>query len=60
MAFILASASPRRRQLLRQVGADFQVESSPVEEIKNLSLAPEEMIQAHNLIDRNEQTRYEF
>ena len=45
MVFILASASPRRRQLLRQVGADFQVESSPVEEIKNLSLAPEEMIQ---------------
>ncbi len=45
MTLILASASPRRRELLRQIGADFQVEVSHTPEIIDASLPPEEMVQ---------------
>ncbi|MBQ3510307.1 MAG: septum formation inhibitor Maf [Peptococcaceae bacterium] len=45
MTLILASASPRRRELLRQIGADFEVEVSNAQEIIDDSLSPEEMVQ---------------
>ena len=44
---ILASASPRREQLLRQVGCEFQVLPSAVEENNEADLLPEELVQAH-------------
>lgn len=39
--FILASASPRRRALLEQIGAVFRVEESAVEEVREASDAAE-------------------
>lgn len=45
MTLILASASPRRRELLQQVGAVFQVEVSNTLEQVDPSLIPEEMVQ---------------
>lgn len=45
MTLILASASPRRRELLRQIGAEFEVEVSHAPEIIDESLKPEEMVQ---------------
>jgi MAF protein len=43
MAFILASASPRREELLRQVGCAFTVIASKVEEDNTQRLAPVEL-----------------
>ena len=40
---ILASASPRRAQLLRQIGIDFEVVVSNYQEKNDLDLSPEEM-----------------
>ena len=45
MTLILASASPRRRALLQQIGVEFQVECSDVEEVKDASLNPEALVQ---------------
>lgn len=45
MTLILASASPRRRELLQQVGSAFQVEVSNTPEQVDPSLLPEEMVQ---------------
>ncbi len=45
MTLILASASPRRRELLRQIGAEFEVEVSNAPEIIDKSLKPEDMVQ---------------
>ncbi len=45
MTLILASASPRRRELLQQIGAEFQVEVSHAQEVIDTSLAPEDMVQ---------------
>ena len=45
MTLILASASPRRRELLRQIGAEFEVEVSHAPEIIDDSLKPEDMVQ---------------
>lgn len=45
MELILASASPRRRTLLQQVGADFTVACSHIEETIDPSLPPEIMVQ---------------
>lgn len=42
---ILASASPRRSELLRQVGLNFQVIPSNFEENLNLELSPGELVQ---------------
>ena len=42
---VLASASPRRSELLRQIGIDFKVISSEVEEVFDQSLLPEELVQ---------------
>jgi len=39
---ILASASPRRSELLRQIGVDFEVVPSEVDETNDLNLNPEE------------------
>lgn len=38
MEFILASASPRRRDILKKAGYNFVIEPSSIEEIKDLSL----------------------
>ncbi|MED5256546.1 MAG: Maf family protein, partial [Candidatus Neomarinimicrobiota bacterium] len=37
---ILASASPRRKQLLKQIGVDFTVEISGIDESIDLNLSP--------------------
>jgi septum formation protein len=42
---ILASASPRRRDLLRQVGLDFQMDAPDVDESTDSSLAPAEIVE---------------
>ncbi len=44
MSLILASASPRRAELLRQVGIPFQIVIPGVSEIKFSSLPPQEMV----------------
>ena len=44
---ILASASPRREQLLRQVGCKFRVVPSLAEENNAADLPPDELVQMH-------------
>jgi septum formation protein len=41
--FILASQSPRRRELLNQIGLDFRVHASPADETTDAPLSPPEM-----------------
>lgn len=41
---ILASASPRRRELLEQIGCSFQVITSQADEVADSSLLPEELV----------------
>ncbi len=41
---ILASASPRRRELLEQIGAEFRVEVSDAEEISRQDISPVELV----------------
>lgn len=41
MTIVLASGSPRRRELLLQAGLEFEVVASPAEEIHDASLDPE-------------------
>jgi septum formation protein len=43
MPVILASASPRRRELLERAGLEFQITHSPAEEIHDSSIAPEKL-----------------
>lgn len=43
MPVILASASPRRRELLERAGVLFEVAHSPAEEIHDASIPPEEL-----------------
>ena len=43
--FILASASPRRRRLLEQLGTRFRVQVSPAEEVVPDGMAPSEVVQ---------------
>ena len=40
---ILASSSPRRKQLLKQIGVDFTTEVSGVDESINLDISPEKV-----------------
>lgn len=47
MALVLASASPRRKELLRQIGCAFQVMVSEVCEDNSLDLAPAELAMSH-------------
>ena len=42
--FILASGSPRRKELLQQIGARFEVLVSEAEEITGDGIAPEELV----------------
>jgi septum formation protein len=44
---ILASASPRRREILTQVGCKFTVVTSEVEEDNGRKLAPQELVMLH-------------
>lgn len=44
MAIILASASPRRQELLRQVGCDFSVVISDIIEDNNQDVLPQELV----------------
>ena len=44
MKFILASSSPRRRELLAGIGLDFEVRPSNVPEVHNEGEAPEEYV----------------
>ena len=46
MNLILASASPRRRELLTQVGVSFVIEVSDVEEVLDDTLSPELQVQS--------------
>lgn len=46
MKLILASASPRRRELLTQIGVSFEIEVSDVEEVPDCSLSPEQQVQS--------------
>lgn len=43
MGIILASASPRRNELLQQIGLDFTIQASTVEEIVDHNLSPTEV-----------------
>ncbi len=45
MNLILASASPRRRELLEQIGVSFVIESSDVDEVVDAALPPEQQVQ---------------
>ena len=49
MKIILASNSPRRKELLEQAGIDFEVKSADVEEITNKTLADEVVIELSQL-----------
>jgi septum formation protein len=44
---VLASASPRREELLRQIGCKFQIRVSDVEEDNSLKLPPAQLVTAH-------------
>jgi septum formation protein len=43
MPVILASASPRRRELLERAGLEFEIMHSPAEEIHDASIVPEKL-----------------
>lgn len=45
MGLILASGSPRRRQLLEQIGLDFRVISSDIDETVDTSLPPAQIVE---------------
>ena len=47
MALVLASASPRRKELLRQIGCEFQVMVSDIHEDNSLELAPAKLAMSH-------------
>ena len=46
-SLILASGSPRRRELLKQLGARFQVETAPVEELEDSNFTARELCRAN-------------
>ena len=46
MNLILASASPRRRELLTQIGVKFEIKISDVEEVMDSSLSAEAQVQS--------------
>ena len=43
MPIVLASASPRRRELLERAGVDFEVMHSPAEEVHDAAMRPDEL-----------------
>jgi septum formation protein len=46
-SFILASGSPRRHELLEQLGARFQVKTATVEELEDPNFTPRELCRAN-------------
>lgn len=50
MAIVLASSSPRRRELLEQAGVIFEVVPSPAEEIHDESMLPERLCEANAVL----------
>ena len=47
---LLASQSPRRRELLAQIGCSFEVLVSDAEEVMTDALAPEDVVQSPRLL----------
>ena len=47
LSFILASESPRRRELLEQIGLNFRVETGDVEELESAHFTPTELCRAN-------------
>ncbi len=47
MPVILASASPRRRELLERAGLEFEIMHSPAEEIHDASIPPEKLCETN-------------
>lgn len=47
MGIVLASGSPRRRELLEEAGVEFVVKISPAEEIHDESMIPEKLCEAN-------------
>ncbi len=47
MPIILASASPRRRELLERAGLEFEIMHSPAEEIHDATIPPEELCETN-------------
>jgi septum formation protein len=47
MVVVLASSSPRRSELLRRAGIDFEIQPSPAEELHDASIPPEVLCE-HN------------
>ena len=56
--FILASGSPRRRELLQQIGASFEVVVSEAEELFGASLPPGELVK-ENAVRKAEAVAHE-
>ena len=56
--FILASGSPRRRELLQQIGASFEVVVSEAEELSGASLPPGELVK-ENAVRKAEAVAHE-
>ena len=50
MRILLASSSPRRRELLERAGLTFEVESSPAEEIHDETMVPERLCQENAVL----------
>lgn len=50
MPIVLASSSPRRRELLERAGVVFEVVASPAEEIHDESMAPESLCEANAVL----------
>ena len=50
MSIVLASSSPRRRELLERAGVVFEVVASPAEEIHDESMVPEKLCEANAVL----------
>ena len=50
MRILLASSSPRRRELLERAGLAFEVEASPAEEIHDETMAPERLCEENAIL----------
>ncbi|MEI6653568.1 MAG: Maf family protein, partial [Verrucomicrobiota bacterium] len=50
MSLVLASASPRRRDLLTRAGLEFEVVVSPAEEMHDPAMAPDRLCEGNALL----------